>query len=54
MKRMLFHFSWGLMLVAGIIFLSSPGASAQGIQMKFAHFGEETHPSHLAAKQFAA
>src|SRR3972149_7526718 len=27
---------------------------AQVIQMKFAHFGEETHPSNLAAKQFAA
>ena len=27
---------------------------AQVIQMKLAHFGEETHPSNLAAKQFAA
>jgi tripartite ATP-independent transporter DctP family solute receptor len=24
------------------------------MQMRFAHFGEETHPSNLAAKQFAA
>jgi TRAP-type transport system periplasmic protein len=55
MKRLLIHLlGWGLMLVASIIFLSPPGADAQGIQMKFAHFGEETHPSNLAAKQFAA
>lgn len=31
-----------------------PGAEAQVLQMRFAHYGEETHPSHLAAKQFAA
>ena len=30
------------------------GAEAQVIQMKFAHYAEETHPGHLAAKQFAA
>jgi tripartite ATP-independent transporter DctP family solute receptor len=30
------------------------GSEAQIIQMRFAHFGEETHPSNLAAKQFAA
>jgi tripartite ATP-independent transporter DctP family solute receptor len=29
-------------------------AEAQVIQMKFAHYAEETHPGHLAAKQFAA
>jgi tripartite ATP-independent transporter DctP family solute receptor len=29
-------------------------AAAQPIQMKFAHYAEETHPGHLAAKQFAA
>jgi tripartite ATP-independent transporter DctP family solute receptor len=29
-------------------------AEAQVLQMRFAHYGEETHPSHLAAKQFAA
>ena len=29
-------------------------AEAQVIQMKFAHFAEETHPAHLGAKQFAA
>jgi tripartite ATP-independent transporter DctP family solute receptor len=29
-------------------------AGAEVIQMKWAHFGEETHPSNLAAKQFAA
>ena len=37
-----------------ISFISTPRAEAQVIQMKFAHFGEETHPSNLAAKQFAA
>ncbi|HMK52223.1 MAG TPA: TRAP transporter substrate-binding protein DctP, partial [Thermodesulfobacteriota bacterium] len=37
-----------------ISFISTPKAEAQVIQMKFAHFGEETHPSNLAAKQFAA
>jgi tripartite ATP-independent transporter DctP family solute receptor len=31
-----------------------PTAEAQVLQMRFAHYGEETHPSHLAAKQFAA
>ena len=31
-----------------------PGSDATVIQMRFAHFGEETHPSNLAAKQFAA
>src|SRR5512136_258455 len=30
------------------------GSGAQVIQMKFAHYAEETHPGHLAAKQFAA
>lgn len=30
------------------------GSEAQVIQMKFAHYAEETHPGHLAAKQFAA
>ena len=37
-----------------ISFILTPRAEAQVIQMKFAHFGEETHPSNLAAKQFAA
>ncbi|MGE5254086.1 MAG: TRAP transporter substrate-binding protein [Planctomycetaceae bacterium] len=30
------------------------GSPAEVIQMKFAHYAEETHPGHLAAKQFAA
>jgi tripartite ATP-independent transporter DctP family solute receptor len=30
------------------------GSEAQVIQMKFAHYAEESHPGHLAAKQFAA
>lgn len=29
-------------------------AEAQVIQMRFAHYAEEKHPGHLAAKQFAA
>jgi tripartite ATP-independent transporter DctP family solute receptor len=29
-------------------------AEAQIIQMRFAHYAEESHPGHLAAKQFAA
>jgi tripartite ATP-independent transporter DctP family solute receptor len=29
-------------------------AEAQVIQMRFAHYAEESHPGHLAAKQFAA
>jgi tripartite ATP-independent transporter DctP family solute receptor len=44
-------------LVGAAFLISLTGfskAEAQVIQMKFAHFGEETHPSHLAAKQFAA
>jgi len=39
---------------AFILFAGLPKAEAQVVQMKFAHFGEETHPSNLAAKQFAA
>lgn len=42
---------------AAMIFLMGliiQGAEAQVIQMKFAHYAEETHPGHLAAKQFAA
>jgi tripartite ATP-independent transporter DctP family solute receptor len=29
-------------------------AEAQVLQMRFAHYAEESHPGHLAAKQFAA
>lgn len=43
----------GLMVLA-LLLLGWPGAEAQVISMRFAHYGEETHPSHLAAKQFAA
>lgn len=43
-------------LLIGFFFflLGWSSAKAQVISMKFAHYGEETHPSHLAAKQFAA
>jgi TRAP-type transport system periplasmic protein len=44
-------------LAAAAVFVFLVGVSgveAQVIQMKFAHFAEETHPAHLAAKQFAA
>ncbi len=46
-----------LALVVAAFFISSistPRVEAQVIQMKFAHYAEETHPGHLAAKQFAA
>jgi tripartite ATP-independent transporter DctP family solute receptor len=46
-----------LVLVGAAFFISLTGfskAEAQVIQMKFAHYAEETHPGHLAAKQFAA
>jgi tripartite ATP-independent transporter DctP family solute receptor len=46
---------WALAMAAAFIFCSGPSnAQAQVIQMKFAHFAEETHPAHLGAKQFAA
>ena len=46
---------WALAMAAAFIFCSGPSnAQAQAIQMKFAHFAEETHPAHLGAKQFAA
>jgi len=37
-----------------LVFAVFSAAAAQPIQMKFAHYAEETHPGHLAAKQFAA
>jgi tripartite ATP-independent transporter DctP family solute receptor len=46
--------AWAVMVGAFFFFLLGTGAQAQVIQMKFAHYAEETHPGHLAAKQFAA
>ena len=46
-----------LALVGMACFISLTGfskAEAQGVQMKFAHYAEETHPANVAAKQFAA
>jgi len=46
-----------LVLVGAAFLISLTGfskAEAQVIQMKFAHYAEESHPGHLAAKQFAA
>ncbi|MDP1991638.1 MAG: TRAP transporter substrate-binding protein [Syntrophales bacterium] len=37
-----------------LVFAVFSTAAAQPVQMKFAHYAEETHPGHLAAKQFAA
>jgi TRAP-type C4-dicarboxylate transport system substrate-binding protein len=45
----------GIGSLAVLFFLGfTPGSEAQVIQMKFAHYAEETHPGNLAAKQFAA
>jgi tripartite ATP-independent transporter DctP family solute receptor len=46
-----------LVLMGSVCLISLAGfsrAEAEVIQMKFAHYAEETHPGHLAAKQFAA
>ncbi len=43
-----------LAAAAFLTFAGFPKAEAQVVQMKFAHYAEETHPAHLAAKQFAA
>lgn len=37
-----------------ILFTGFDRAEGQVIQMRFAHYAEETHPGHLAAKQFAS
>jgi len=48
-------FAWVMMVGILVLCLASgPISEAQVIQMKFAHYTEETHPAHLAAKQFAA
>lgn len=48
----------GIMLIpflAGALLLgAAPTVTAQPIEMKFAHYADESHPAHLAAKQFAA
>jgi tripartite ATP-independent transporter DctP family solute receptor len=47
--------SWALASAAAFIFSTGPSnAQAQVIQMRFAHYAEESHPGHLAAKQFVA
>ncbi len=50
--------SWGFGLMMGGFFLLCLGgwstAEGQVVQLRFAHFTEETHPLHLGAKQFAA
>jgi len=43
-----------LMMAAFLVCLVGHRAEAQVLSLRFAHYGEETHPSHLAAKQFAA
>ncbi|MEM5786019.1 MAG: TRAP transporter substrate-binding protein, partial [Syntrophobacteraceae bacterium] len=37
-----------------VVVAFSPPALAQSVEFKFAHFVEETHPAHIAAKQFAS
>ena len=45
----------GISALVVLFFLGfTPGSEAQVMQMKFAHYAEETHPGNLAAKQFAA
>jgi tripartite ATP-independent transporter DctP family solute receptor len=41
-------------LTAVLLLAFSPPVVAQPIEMKFAHYTDEAHPAHLAAKQFAA
>ena len=43
-----------LAVAAFLTFAGFSKVEAQVVQMKFAHYAEETHPGHLAAKQFAA
>lgn len=56
MKSNRVHLVVSVMVLAAFLFflMGVSKTEAQVIQMKWAHFGEETHPSHLAAKQFAA
>jgi tripartite ATP-independent transporter DctP family solute receptor len=42
-----------VVLLLPLALWGSGRAEAQVLQMKFAHYVEETHPGHLAAKQFA-
>ncbi len=48
---------WSAMVVllAGCVFVGAGGGTAQAqvLTMKFAHFADEGHPGHLAAKMFA-
>ena len=41
-------------LMVVLLLAFSPPVVAQPIEMKFAHYTDEAHPAHLAAKQFAA
>jgi len=41
-------------LTVVLLLTFSPPAVAEPIEMKFAHYVDEAHPAHLAAKQFAA
>jgi tripartite ATP-independent transporter DctP family solute receptor len=43
-----------LAAAASLTFAGLSKVEAQVVQMKFAHYAEETHPANLAAKQFAA
>ena len=43
-----------LAAAVSLTFAGFSKAEAQVVQLKFAHYAEETHPAHLAAKQFAA
>lgn len=43
-----------LAAAASLTFAGFSKVEAQVVQMKFAHYAEETHPANLAAKQFSA
>lgn len=44
-----------LVLTAGLVVvaLGGPGAEAGALRMTFGDFADESHPGHLAARQFA-
>ena len=56
MKRNRMVLATGIMALLALLVFTNHGnqANAQVIQLRFAHITEETHPTHIGAKQFAA